>query len=103
VDFESDDNKSDTPTVANPIIIVNMPNQWRTDTSRWTNIFENIAVKIITAPKNKIPQNIIKVEVVWILLINGSAFYNNCHSILTCPAAICYQFVKLVHRNLKCY
>jgi len=29
VDFESvpDDKKSDTPTVANPIIMVNMPNQ----------------------------------------------------------------------------
>lgn len=31
-EFESADNKSDIPTVANPIIIVNMPNQWRTDT-----------------------------------------------------------------------
>jgi len=49
-EFESVDNKSDIPTVANPIIIVNMPNQWRTDTCRWIKIFENIAVKIITAP-----------------------------------------------------
>jgi len=49
-EFEPADNKSDIPTVANPIIIVNMPNQWRTDTCRCTNIFENIAVKIITAP-----------------------------------------------------
>lgn len=51
-DFEldSDDNKSDIPTVASPMIIVNMPNQCRTDTCRCTNIFENIAVKIITAP-----------------------------------------------------
>jgi len=32
--FDSDDNKSDMPTVANPIIIVNIPNQWRTDTCR---------------------------------------------------------------------
>jgi len=52
VDFDcgSVDNKSDIPTVANPIIIVNIPNQWRTDTCRWTKIFENIAVNIITAP-----------------------------------------------------
>lgn len=49
-EFESVDRKSDIPTVANPIIIINMPNQWRTDTCRCTKIFENIAVKIITAP-----------------------------------------------------
>lgn len=53
------DNKSDTPTVPKPIIIVNIPNQWRTDTCRCTNIFENIAVKIMTEPKT----NIIEVQV----------------------------------------
>lgn len=54
LEFDPVDNRSDIPTVANPMIIVNMPNQWRTDTSRWTKSFENIAVNIITAPKRKI-------------------------------------------------
>lgn len=52
--FDLDDKKSDVPTVAKPTIIVNMPNQWRMDTSRWTNIFENKAVNIITEPKIKL-------------------------------------------------
>lgn len=52
--FDSDDKKSDAPTVAKPIIIVNIPNQWRINTSRWTNNFESIAVNIITAPEWKV-------------------------------------------------
>jgi len=51
---DSADKKSEAPTVAKPTMIVNIPSQWRTDTSRRTNIFEKIAVKIITAPESKI-------------------------------------------------
>lgn len=63
LELSPDVKKSDTPTVANPIIIVNMPNQWRTDTCRWTKIFENIAVKIITAPLTKNEQHIKHIEI----------------------------------------
>lgn len=52
--FDSVDKKSEAPTVAKPNIIVNIPNQWRRDTSRWTNTLEKIAVKIITAPESNV-------------------------------------------------